>query len=208
MNRSKALKQLDELAKFNINPRLAAEGWDDEWKTLIATLLSARTHDSVAVVVADRLFKKYNSAEKLAKAPLKAVEHIVKPVNFYKNKARNVLGCAKGIVSLFHGVLPRDINELTRLPGVGRKTANVFLASLGVQAVGVDTHVARISRKLGWTKHINPVKVEKDLKRLFPEERWRSINYILVKFGQSNRGKMEDAILEGIKGIGAKNRKI
>lgn len=120
-------------------------------------------------------------------------------MNFYRNKAKNVLGCAKGIVSL--GMVPSDVESLMQLPGVGRKTANVFIAATGGDAIGVDTHVGRISKKLGWTTHTDPYKVEKDLMNLFPKSKWTSINYVLVKFGQSNRGKKEDAIIEKIKKV-------
>ncbi len=199
MNQSKALKQLKELKKYSLNPRLAAEGWDKDWKTLIATLMSARTKDDKTIPVAEKLFKKYNTVQKLANASYLDVAKIIKPINFYLTKSKRVVDCAKDLVENYKSKVPLQIEELIKLPGVGRKTANVFLAEQGQAAIGVDTHVGRISRKLGWTKQTNPDKVEEDLKNLFPKSKWRSINYILVSFGQSNRGKKEDPILDKIK---------
>jgi len=187
---------LKELSKYADNLRLAADDWGEDWKTLISILMSARTRDSVTIKVSTNLFDKYD-LEGLANAKLKDVEKIIRSVNFYHNKAKYVLECAKGIVSL--GKVPSDVESLVKLSGVGRKTANVFIASIGGDAIGVDTHVGRIARKLGWTTHIDPFKVEIDLCNLFPKSSWRKVNNILVKFGQSNRGKKEDLILEKIK---------
>ncbi|MBT3262194.1 endonuclease III [Candidatus Woesearchaeota archaeon] len=199
MNHSKALRQLNELSEHNSDPRLAAEGWSEDWQILIATLLSARTRDTVTVKVATALFEKYKTLKEISELNLEALEQEIKSVNFYRNKARFVLGCVKGILEHFSEGLPCDASELVKLTGVGRKTANVFIASMGGDAIGVDTHVGRVARKLGWTTHTDPDKVEKDLCELFPQSSWRSVNYILVKFGQSNRGKKEDLILEKIK---------
>ena len=96
------------------------------------------------------------------------------------------------------GKPPHTIEQLIELPGVGRKTANVFLSEIGKEAIGVDTHVARISKKLGWTTNTDPKKVEEDLKALFPKEAWSRINLVLVRFGQNNRGKKEDEILRKV----------
>jgi len=198
MDQAKAIKQLNELKKHNKNPRLAAEGWNKPWKTLIATLLSARSRDDKTVVVAKELFRKFNTVKKLSEATQSDIAKVIRPVNFYITKAKNTSNCAKALIKDHKGKVPVDFDKLVKLPGVGRKTANVFLAVQGKPAIGVDTHVARISKKLGWTKNDKPEKVEEDLKKLFPKSKWKSINYILVKFGQSNTRKKEDEILKSL----------
>lgn len=199
----KAIKQLNELKKLKKDLRLAAEGWNEDWKVLIATLLSARTRDDKTIPVANELFKKLPTIKKLSEAKISDIERIIRPVNFYKTKARNVFKCANQIVNEFGGKVPNKIEELTTLAGVGRKTANVFLAENKNGAnIGVDTHVSYISQKLGWTKNNKPEKIEKDLEKLFPKNYWNKINYIVVGFGQSYRSKMEkDEILNRVRGM-------
>ncbi|MBN2420716.1 endonuclease III [Candidatus Woesearchaeota archaeon] len=202
INLNKAIKQLKELKKLGKNLDLAAENWNQDWQTLIATMLSARTRDDVTIPVANKLFKKYKTVKALAKASIKEIEKSIYSVNFYRNKARNVSNCAKMLDKLYKGKVPHDFNKLIQLPGVGRKTANVFLAESGKQAIGVDTHVHYVSKYLGWTKQKNPHKAEEDLKKLFPKRIWRSINYILVKFGRSYQSKKKkNEILDEIKKI-------
>lgn len=179
--------------------RLAAEEWDAEWKTLIAIILSARTRDETTIEVCKTLFAKYGEARALASASAREVAEIIGRVNFYKNKTKNIIACARALVERFRGVPPHDIDELVTLLGVGRKTANVFLAEYGADAIGVDTHVSYISQKLGWTAHKDPAKIEKDLETLFPKELWRIVNRILVRFGKSHTSRREkDELLDEI----------
>lgn len=199
MKASKALKQLMELKKYNSSLRLAAEGWDADWKTLISTLLSARTRDEKTIEVSKVLYKKFPSVEKLAEADFNEVDSIIRQVNYHKTKTRNVINCAKAIVKS-RGV-PAEFEKLMEFPGVGRKTANVFLAVKGKSAIGVDTHITQISRKLGWTKNIHPHKIEEDLKKLFPQNMWGRINYIVVTFGRTHRGKKQEEIIRKVKNI-------
>lgn len=202
MDRETALKQFEELKKYLGEMRLAAESWDEPWKALIAILMSARTRDEVTIVVAERLFKEYPSCKKLANAKPASVAKVIKPVNFYKAKAKNVVGCAKMLVEKYNGNPPHDIDELVELPGVGRKTANVFLAEMDYDAIGVDVHVGYISHYLGWTKHTDPYKVEMDLKQLFPKNKWRHINDTLVRFGKTYISrKKRNVLLDEIKKI-------
>jgi endonuclease-3 len=203
MNSNKALHQLKEIEKL-LNPeiRLAADGWDEEWKTLIATLMSARTTDRKTIPVATELFAKFNSIKKLAKVNLNKIASIIKPVNFYKTKARNISNLAKILAKDYNCVVPHEFEKLIELPGVGRKTANVFLAVYGHEAIGVDTHLGWISKQMGWTKHEKQEKVEEDLKKLFPERLWGKLNWILVTFGQTYRSrKVKKEILNKIKRI-------
>jgi len=198
----KHIKQLKELKRYGSDRRLAAEEWKKPWQTLIATALSARTKDNTTIIVANKLFSRYNSIEKLSRAKIKDVEKIIRQVNYYKTKSKNVINCARMLLKEYKGKVPLDFNELIKLPGVGRKTANVFLAVMGKDAIGVDTHLMYTSRRLGWSDHKDPEKIEMDLKRLFPKDYWSKLNYIVVRFGQTHTNKKEkDKILKRIKNI-------
>ncbi len=203
MDKEKAVRQLKEIERlvedFGESPRLAAEGWGENWQTLIAIILSAQTRDSKTVAVCKKLFEKYLKVEDLAMANLSEIEKDIGSINFYRTKARNIREVARLISENGIG---DSVEDLIKLPGVGRKTANVYLVAVrGVAAIGVDTHVGRISRKLGWTENTEPYKVEKDLENLFPGEYWNSINWILVSFGQTigRSRKKEDEVLRKIK---------
>jgi endonuclease III len=195
MDSTKAIKQLKKLDKLApTEMRLAAE-WKKDWQVLIATILSAQTKDETTIAVCDILFAKYPTAEKLGAARLNSIEKIIRRVNYHKTKARHIKESAR-IIS--RGGIPEDLEGLLKLPGVGRKVGNVYLAEARKEdAIGVDTHVGRISLKLSWTDSKNPHKVEKDLMALFPKKYWRSINYILVRFGRSigRSRKKEDEVL-------------
>jgi len=190
------------LRKKGKNLRLAAE-WREPWKSLISTILSARTRDDKTIAVSNILYKKYGSVKKLAGGNFGDVSKIVRPINFYRNKTKNIIACAKALIDEHGGKVPKDFSKLVELPGVGRKTANVFLAHQGEAHIGIDTHVDYISHYLGWTKGKKQAEVEKDLEDIFPESMWREINYILVRFGQSYRSKKEkNNILDEVKKIG------
>lgn len=200
-----AVSQLKKIKKLipKDAPRLAAEGWKNDYELLISTILSAQTRDEVTIDICEnKLFKKYNSLEKLSRSKISDVEKIIRPINYHKTKARNIINASKMIVENFNGKVPHDLDKLLLLPGVGRKVGNVFLVeAIKANAIGVDTHVSRISRKMRWTKNTNPHKIEKDLEKLFPKKYWNSINYILVRFGRTigrNR-KKEDEIVNNLK---------
>ncbi len=198
----KPLKQLTELKKLSSAMRLAAEEWNEPWKTLITTVLSARTRDEKTIPIANEVFKVYPKVKDLANARLGGVQKIIKPVNFYKTKSKNIIKCAKILVKKYSGIPPLDFDELIKLPGVGRKTANVFLSEMGKDTIGVDTHVSYVAQKLGWTKNNKPEKIEEDLKKLFPKKYWKKINPILVRFGKTyTRRKEKNEVLEKIKSI-------
>ena len=207
MNSKLAMRQLKALGKLTEGRdiRLAAE-WDEPWQVLIATILSAQTRDVRTIKICDVLFRKYDSIEKLARARLSSIEKVIRSINYYKTKARHIRETAKivsrgGRGSVVGGRIGESVEELMRLPGVGRKVANVYLVQVhNAAAIGVDTHVARISQKLGWSKNKDPHKIEKDLMELFPRKYWNSINYIVVRFGQTfgRSGKVEDGILKDL----------
>lgn len=200
MEQKKAVNQLKELKKLGNNMRLAAENWDMPWKTLVSTILSARTRDETTIKYASILFEQYNSVEKLSKAKLEDLEKIIRPINFYKNKSRLVIACAKKLFEKYNSQVPLDFKELIELPGVGRKTANVFLSEMGERTIGVDTHVSYISQYLNWTNSKKTEEIEKDLKKLFPSKKWKEINPILVRFGKTYTSrKKKNMVLDEIK---------
>ncbi|MCR4311361.1 MAG: endonuclease III [Candidatus Taylorbacteria bacterium] len=199
MNSITALKQLKALEKNVATMRLAAEEWKEEWQTLLAILMSARTRDETTIIVAEKLFTAFPTLTALAYAKETEVRNIVMQVNFFQDKAKRVIACAKLLLSESGGRVPHDIEKLITLPGVGRKTANVFLAEYGTPAIGVDTHVSYISQKLGWTLHRTPEKIEEDLMNLFPKKYWRIVNRTLVRFGKTHQSRAsKDALLARI----------
>lgn|SRR3989338_6639399 len=202
IKREVAIKQLREIEKLAKNLRLAADSWPAKWQTLVATLMSARTTDAKTIPVAQELFNRFNNLDKLARARVSQIAKIIRPVNFYKTKARNISKLAKILVRDYKGNVPMNFEKLVELPGVGRKTANVFLAEYGHSQIGVDTHVSYISRKLGWTKHEKQEGIEEDLKKLFPQRSWGKLNWILVRFGQTYKSRREkNEILERVRKI-------
>ena len=202
VNQKTAIKQLKVFEKMGGSMRLAAEKWPSKFQTLISIILSARSRDETTIVIARTLFKKYGTAQKLSKAKIKDVEKIVKRVNFYKNKSRNIINCAKMIVKNYNGRIPKDIDELVKLPGVGRKTANVFLAEYGGDHIGVDTHVSYISQKMKWVKSKTPDKIEIELEKLFPKRYWKRLNSTLVRFGKEHTSrKKKDKLIEEVRKI-------
>lgn len=200
MDTKTAIKQLKRMRSLAGQMRLAADEWDAHWKTLIAIIMSAQTRDEVTIPLATDLFARYSSVSKLARAKESDILKIIRSVNFSKTKAKNIRTTAQIINSQYRGIVPLDIDTLVMLPGVGRKTANVFLSEVGKEGLGVDTHVSYISQKLGWTKHKNPDKIEVDLKKLFPRKYWNEVNPILVRFGKTYLSrKRKNYLLEGIK---------
>ena len=202
MDEKTALKQINFMNKKSSHMRLAAEEWKNNWQTLISIILSARSRDEVTIIVAKKLFDKYPNSKSLANAKKNEVEKTIKSINFYRNKSKSIINCSKMIIEKFSGNMPESIDELVELPGVGRKTANVFLSELGGDAIGIDTHVSYISQKLGWTKNHKQEKIEKDLKELFLKKNWNMVNSSLVRFGKTYTSKKEkDSLLEEVKKI-------
>lgn len=152
---------------------------------LIATMLSAQCTDARVNIVTESLFKKYPDMESFAKADLKELEQDIKPTGFYHNKAKNIINCAKKLMEEHGGEVPDDLDSLVALPGVGRKTANVIRGNIFNQpSVVVDTHVKRISRRLGFTKEEDPVKIEFDLMKVLPKDHWILYNIQIITFGR------------------------
>ena len=156
------------------------------FQLLVATILSAQCTDVRVNMVTPALFKKYPDAGTLAAAKQDDVEDLIRSTGFFRNKAKNLIAAAKVIAQQYKGEVPRDLETLTNLPGVGRKTANVVLGNAyGIEAgVVVDTHVARLSQRLGLTKHTDPVKIEKDLVKVIPQDDWTLWSHLLIWHGR------------------------
>jgi len=200
MNTKTALLQFNKIKSLMGNMRLASENWPNPFQTLISTILSARTLDETTIKVCTKLFKEYPDAQTMSKATLFQIQLLIKSVNFYRNKSKSLINCSKQLVENYNGKVPYNFKELISLPGVGRKTANVFLQNLGYPNIGVDTHVEYISNYLGWTSSNKQEVIEENLKKLFPLEIWNQINPTLVKFGKKYTSrKQKNKILEKIK---------
>jgi endonuclease-3 len=158
----------------------------DAFQLAVATILSAQTTDERVNMVTPHLFRRYPDAPALAAARQEDVEEIVRSTGFFRNKAKNIIGFARAVVEDHEGVVPRTMAELSVLPGVGRKTANVILGNaFGVdEGVVVDTHVKRLSGLLSFTQEGTPEKIEKDLMALFPRERWTMLSHLLIWHGR------------------------
>ncbi|MCM2349598.1 MAG: endonuclease III [Bacteriovoracaceae bacterium] len=156
------------------------------FELLLATILSAQCTDARVNIVTPALFKRFPTPEKLAKARLEEVEDIIKSINFFRNKSKSLIGCAQMLVEKHQSDIPRTVEELSELPGVGRKTANVVLGNAFNINTGivVDTHVKRTAHLLGLTKQTDPVKVEIDLMKLFPNEQWTDLSHLLIFLGR------------------------
>ncbi len=172
MKSSEISKLLNLLKKKYPSPRTALR-FNTPLELLVATILSAQCTDSRVNEVTEDLFKKYRKPEDYAEAKPSVFEEEIKPTGFYKNKARMILQCARVMVDNFKGGVPSTMEELTTLPGVGRKTASVILGSaFNIPAIAVDTHVLRVSNRVGLVNSRNPEKIEMTLRELIPEDKW------------------------------------
>lgn len=159
--------------------------YETPWQLLIATILSAQCTDARVNLVTKDLFQKYASLERFAYADIKELEQDIKPTGFYRNKAKNIIACTRKLVEDFNGTVPSSLEELTSLAGVGRKTANVIRGNIFHEpSVVVDTHVKRISRRLGLTKEEDPEKIEYDLMKKLPKDHWILYNIQIITFGR------------------------
>ena len=170
--RERANKVMSELIRLYPNSKCAL-AYESPWQLLVATILSAQCTDARVNLVVPGLFQRFPTVQAMATSNLAEVEKLVQSTGFFRNKAKNIVACAKVIVEKHDGYVPKTLEELVPLPGVGRKTANVVLGiAFGIPGVTVDTHVGRLSRRLGLTNYNDPVKVEQDLMGLWPPEQW------------------------------------
>ena len=177
------LKRLD--AKYGADTKCYLTH-DNAWQLLIATILSAQCTDARVNMVTPGLFRKYPSVQAFADADIRELEQDIHSIGFYHSKARNIIACCKMLMETYHGEVPRTIEELTLLPGVGRKTANVIRGNIFEDpSIVVDTHVKRISKRLGFTDADDPVKVEQDLMKILPRENWIRYNIQIIYLGRT-----------------------
>lgn len=157
-----------------------------KWQLLTAIMLSAQSTDKQVEEVLPALFDRYDTLEKMADAKLNELEDVIKSIGLYHNKARNIIKCCGQILHQHGGQVPVNLEELTALAGVGRKTATLFLSdAYDIPGVTVDTHVNRISNRLGWADSKDPVKVEQQLMKVLPKEHWIRINFQLIYHGRA-----------------------
>jgi len=199
----KLLEILKRLNKAYPKPKTALN-FSDPFQLLVATILSAQTTDVLVNKVTENLFRKYRTVKDYADASLETLQKDTGSINFYKTKAKNIQAGAKIIVAQFNSQVPKTMNELTILPGVARKTANIVLSNaFGIhEGIAVDTHVKRLSYRLGLTKNTDPVKIEKDLMAITPKKEWGNISHLLIFHGrkicQARKPDHQECVLSNI----------
>src|SRR5256885_1431552 len=183
-DRRRARKVLDALADLYPDAHCALDH-RTPIQLLVATILSAQCTDARVNLVTPALFARYKGVRDFADAEPRELERLVASTGFFRNKARNIIACCQAILERHGGEVPNTLDELVQLPGVGRKTANVILGNaFGVPGIPVDTHVGRLSRRLGLTEHDDPVKVERDLMALIPEKDWTDFGHRMIFHGR------------------------
>ncbi|MBM3309106.1 MAG: endonuclease III [Candidatus Altiarchaeales archaeon] len=194
---------LEELKKLHKTPRMEL-AYENPLQLLVATMLSAQCTDKRVNMVTEKLFRRYKTVEDYANADLKKFEQEIKSTGFYRNKARNIKNAAQKILKDFKGKVPETMEELLTLPGVARKTANIVLtAGYGiVEGIAVDTHVKRLSYRLGFSVNTSPDKIEQDLMKLIPKKDWSVVNMTLVLHGryacQAKKPKCSQCVINKI----------
>ncbi len=183
--KEKIAEIIKRLRKEYPRPRTALN-FTGPFELLVATVLSAQTTDTLVNKVTENLFKKYRTVGDYAHVPLETLQKDVNSVNFYKTKAKNIQAAAKMIAEKFRSEVPKTMDELVTLPGVARKTANIILSgAFGInEGIAVDTHVRRLSQRLGLTKNEDPVKIEKDLMAITPGKEWGNLSHLLIFHGR------------------------
>jgi endonuclease-3 len=159
--------------------------YETPYQLLVATILSAQCTDKQVNRVTGELFKHLKTPADFAGLPLKTIEHLIRSTGFFHNKAKNIKNCSRALLANHNGMVPDTLEELTKLPGVGRKTANVILGAVfETPGIVVDTHVGRISQRLDLTDNKDPVKIEFDLMKIIPKREWRDFSLRLIFFGR------------------------
>ena len=175
------------LLKKNYKNSKTSLKYNNPLEILIATILSAQCTDERVNKVTEVLFKKFKNAKDYANSDLKVLENYIKSTGFYRNKSKNIKNACKMIVDKFNGKVPDNMDDLIKLPGVARKTANIVLSNVYGKAEGIaiDTHAKRVSYRLGLTKNKDPNKIEQDLMKIIPKKYWLNINHLFVEHGRA-----------------------
>ena len=175
MEQKERVRQILELLDKEYGPVKCYLNHQNAWQLLIATILSAQCTDDRVNMVTEELFKKYKTIKDFAEASQQELENDIRSTGFFRNKAKNIIACCQSLLTNYNGQVPSDIDALTSLAGVGRKTANVVRGNIyGIPSIVVDTHVKRITNLLGLTKSQDPVKIEHELMEILPEDHWIS----------------------------------
>lgn len=184
--KQKAMKVLKDIEKMFPDASTELENWETPFQFLICVILSAQTTDKQVNKVTGKLFERYADAKSLSNANIEDVKKLVGSINYYNTKAKHIIETAEIVSREYDGNPPKDVNKLQELPGVGYKTANVFLNEIyqANQGIGVDTHVRKVAKKFGLTENDNPDKIAKDLESLYPKEIWYKINRLFVLYGR------------------------
>jgi endonuclease-3 len=202
-NKKRIVEIIKRLKKKQPKPETALI-YKNPFELLVATILSAQSTDVHVYKVTVSLFKKYTSLKDYARASPEAFQKDLSSINFYKTKAKNIQAAAKMIAEHFNSNVPRTMDELTSLPGVARKTANIILSNAyGIhEGIAVDTHVKRLAYRLGLTKHEDPVKIEQDLVTITPKNEWGTLSHLLIFHGrkicQAKKPSHKECVLSDI----------
>lgn len=204
MNNDIRLLKIISLLKEEYPEPKTALNYRNPFELLVATVLSAQTTDVLVNKVTENLFKKYKSIKDYVETPIESLQKDLNSINFYKTKANNIKQSAMIIIEKHNSVVPNTMEELTKLPGVARKTANIILYNaFGInEGIAVDTHVKRLSNRLGLTKNDDPKKIELDLMAITPKKEWGIISHLLILHGrkvcQAKKPRHEQCIISGI----------
>lgn len=186
LKRADPLQTLALFRKYYPQVRCALN-YSNPYELLVATVLSAQCTDERVNMVTPALFAQYGTPQKMARAPLEKIEELIRSTGFFKNKARHLKTAAQALVEKYKGEIPQNLESLVELPGVGRKTANVVLGNaFGIPSgIVVDTHVTRLSRRLGWVRTENAVIIERELSKWVPKEDWIMLPHYLIAHGRA-----------------------
>ena len=201
--KGRVLEIIELLEKEHPDAKIALH-YTTPLELLVATILSAQCTDERVNMVTKNLFKKYRTPEDYANVDLEELEHDIRSISFYRSKAKNIKRCCQILVEKFNSEVPRTMKELLELPGVARKTANIVLSNAYnvIEGIVVDTHVRRVSKRLGLTKHDKADKVEKDLMEIVPKDKWKRVADLLIFHGRrvcnARKPKCEDCVLNNL----------
>jgi len=181
----KALFVIENLEKIYEDPKLELE-YGSPFELLVEAILAAQESDKKVNAVAKEFFKKYKGPADIANAPLEDLERDLSSINFYRRKAKLLKSCCSALMELFGGNIPSDVEDLIKLPGIGRKTANMIVGgAFGKPAIIVDRHVMRVSQRIGFTAQKDPDKIEMELREIVPEEKWTLFSFLLLNHGKT-----------------------
>ena len=185
-NKKEAIEIIKKLKKYYPDATCSLD-FTTPFEMMVAVMLSAQCTDERVNKTTPNLFEKYSTPEKIAGIKIEQLEKIIHPCGFYKNKAKNIVAASKMLLEEYNGIVPNDIDELQKIPGVGRKSANVIMleAFKNPQGIAVDTHAKRISNRIGFSKESDPEKIEKDLLKVIPKEYYYDVNHLLVWHGRN-----------------------